>query len=278
MRVQAQQITYTVLRLAPYIRRPELRSRLEEVALNCFVAAGLGNATEVERHAEALLGLVQLGKSLYEVELINGDMLIGALKDLAAIARMPEVKKAAEDKPDVAELLNEGARLFSIKKPVIEDAPSVSFAERSATFGNLDRQLPNVRQFGNEVVAERSATINPNPPQIEALPNDRQLSGQDELPIEPDDADQEIIEEESGSMSGMVSIGSAIRQSAIIDKIRSMTIRGSDGELVGCRMKDLTAIFPEVSERTLRNDIQRLVNQGKIERHGAGGFSVYVIK
>jgi len=38
-----------------------------------------------------------------------------------------------------------------------------------------------------------------------------------------------------------------------------------------CRMKDIVAAFPEVSERTLRNDIQGLISEGVVERIGNSG-------
>ena len=43
----------------------------------------------------------------------------------------------------------------------------------------------------------------------------------------------------------------------------------------GCRMRDLTVQFPDVSERTLRGDVQKLVDGGSIERVGSksGPFS-----
>jgi len=43
----------------------------------------------------------------------------------------------------------------------------------------------------------------------------------------------------------------------------------------GCRMRDLLVQFPDVSERTLRSDIQKLVDSGDIERTGSksGPFS-----
>jgi hypothetical protein len=53
------------------------------------------------------------------------------------------------------------------------------------------------------------------------------------------------------------------RQSAILDFIRELPN--------GCRMRDLTARFSDVSERTLRNDLQSLVQEGLIERVGSQG-------
>ena len=78
----------------------------------------------------------------------------------------------------------------------------------------------------------------------------------DKLPHLPD-----IFEENE-------SLESTIRQSAILEKIR---------QLPNCQLKDLMESFAEVSERTLRYDLQKLFNQGLIERIGAGPSTYYVI-
>lgn len=58
------------------------------------------------------------------------------------------------------------------------------------------------------------------------------------------------------------------RQSAILGFIRQLPN--------GCRMRDLTGRFPEVSERTIRNDLQTLLSEGLIERIGnKGPFSSF---
>lgn len=57
------------------------------------------------------------------------------------------------------------------------------------------------------------------------------------------------------------------RQSAILEFIRQLPD--------SCRMRDLTVKFPEVSERTLRNDLQTLNAEGLLERTGKGPFSFF---
>ena len=59
----------------------------------------------------------------------------------------------------------------------------------------------------------------------------------------------------------------ANRQSAILEFIRQLPN--------GCRMRDLTGRFPEVSERTIRNDLQALLGERLIERAGKGPFSSF---
>ena len=61
---------------------------------------------------------------------------------------------------------------------------------------------------------------------------------------------------------------SAIRQSAIVERIRQSG---------NAAMKDIIAAFPEVSERTLRYDLQKLCFSGAIQRVGNGGPSSYYI-
>jgi predicted ATPase len=67
-------------------------------------------------------------------------------------------------------------------------------------------------------------------------------------------------------------IAGAMRQSAILEKIRQ-----SENQKI--QVKDLTTSFPEVSERTMRYDLQKLCSQGVLERVGNGGpGSYYALK
>lgn len=69
----------------------------------------------------------------------------------------------------------------------------------------------------------------------------------------------------SGTHTG-VSLSAETRQSAILQKLRQSG---------NCRMRDLQEILPDYSERTLRYDLQSLLEQNAIERIGSGGPSVY---
>jgi len=59
---------------------------------------------------------------------------------------------------------------------------------------------------------------------------------------------------------------SAMRKSAIMNIMR---------QVQNCRIKDLVAAFPGTSERTLRYDLQKLCEEGIIERIGPGGPGTY---
>ena len=59
---------------------------------------------------------------------------------------------------------------------------------------------------------------------------------------------------------------SAIRQEAILNRIRQSG---------NCRMKDIQEMLPDASERTIRYDLQTLLEQNLIERIGNAGPSVF---
>ncbi|MGC9968193.1 MAG: DeoR family transcriptional regulator [Minisyncoccia bacterium] len=56
------------------------------------------------------------------------------------------------------------------------------------------------------------------------------------------------------------------RQAAILEKIRQSG---------NCRIKDIQELFPDCSERTIRYDLQALLEQSLVERIGGGGPSVF---
>ncbi len=59
---------------------------------------------------------------------------------------------------------------------------------------------------------------------------------------------------------------SAIRQEAILNRIRQSG---------NCRLKDIQDVLPNISERTIRYDLQTLLEQGHIQRVGVAGPSVF---
>ena len=69
---------------------------------------------------------------------------------------------------------------------------------------------------------------------------------------------------EETSIDDKAPIKAAIRQSAILERIR---------QFGNCRLKDMQEFLPDVSDRTLRYDLQTLTEQGLIEKVGTAGLS-----
>lgn len=95
----------------------------------------------------------------------------------------------------------------------------------------------------------------------------RQSSGLEKLPDlrEVFSAPPAVIENRQENGNG---INATIRQSSILEKIRQSSNRQ-------VQLKDLIAVFPDVSERTMRYDLQKLCGQGVLLRVGNGGPGVY---
>jgi hypothetical protein len=72
------------------------------------------------------------------------------------------------------------------------------------------------------------------------------------------------IDDPANTINGILK--SAMRQTAILDRIRQSG---------NCRLKDIQDVLPDTSERTIRYDLQTLLEQNLIERVGSAGPSVF---
>lgn len=99
----------------------------------------------------------------------------------------------------------------------------------------------------------------------------------EEIRVNIDNSENEIEIGKNNDMtgeSGNQAIGAdhsaKTRQSAILDIIRQSNV---------CRLKDIMRdiheFFPDISERTVRYDLQRLVEEGTVERTGSGGPATF---
>lgn len=206
---KAQEISYALVRVAPYIRRVELRHRLERLGLQLLEEVGLQNFEVAIRTASVLEGLINIGKSVYEIEPVNASVIIGELRSLSETM----------------------AQLAGI------DLDSGNSADVAAIFSKVPAVVPQQEQQEEE----------------------KEFKANQQTAIASSD--------EPGSSNGN-GLASTIRQSAILEKIRQSPNRQSP-------LKELIAAFPEVSERTMRYDLQKLCNQGLIERVGNGGPGSY---
>jgi hypothetical protein len=72
-----------------------------------------------------------------------------------------------------------------------------------------------------------------------------------------------------------IAVEPAIRQSTNDSAIRQRTILERIRQSGNCRLKEIQDILPNCSERTIRYDLQTLLEQGLIERIGNAGPSVF---
>ena len=252
---KAREISYALVRVAWYVKRPDLRSRFDALAIELLensARAGSNNSLENLNQAlstvSVLDGLVRLGHSIYEIEPVNATILVTELDNLnKAIRQYGNLPNEGEKLPDIGNLFSKSdpVQVETKVQPVevVENNP-LSNQDSGADFINVEQQ-PSVVDL-NELDGDLDGNKNMADGEIQNYDNSKNKS------------------------SNGNGFNTAIRQSAIINRIKS-------GNGNGCRLKDLLAEFPDVSERTLRYDLQRLCEQGIIERMGNGGPSSYYV-
>lgn len=217
---KAQEIVLALIKVAVYIRRPELRQRLEKLAFNLLETATGKEFESALKISGVLEGFILLGQSIYEIEPINARILVQELANLNAVMRQ------------FAELdVKEGGIKLDISE-IFSKVPAV-------------QQREDINPAMNAAVDSAMNTASP-------------------LSIRQSYAEAGNLEENNGNYI----LGVALRQSAIIEKIRQ------SGKVA---LKDLLAAFPDVSERTLRYDLQKLCGQAVLERIGSSGPATYYV-
>lgn len=202
---KAQELSFAVLKVAAYIRRFELRQRIEKLSFNLLENISYQNPELSLSSIDALRNFVMLGKNLYEIETRNAVILDRELSALhAQVRHFAGVGKSLDVES-----------LFSIELPVKKSPPAPKLAEDGSGEIAID-------EGGNEEYGNKSGN--------DFTANYRQ------------------------------------------EKIMAMIATSPDRQL---QLKDFIAAFPELSERTIRYDLKKLADSGRIARQGSGGPSNY---
>src|SRR5262249_24251856 len=118
-------------------------------------------------------------------------------------------------------------------------------------------------EIGNLAALLQEGNRKPEEPQIEFRNADVDLSDifaieESETLIETEVEARDIdATKDSGNLESAIRQSGKNRQSAILERIR---------QTGNCRLSDIQAILPETSERTIRYDLESLVQQKLIER------------
>ena len=259
LKQKAREISYALNRVSFYIKREDLRNRLERLSVDFLesVAFAGEDASDkqslliVFKNISALDVLIRLGYSLYEIETVNANILLKEIESFNSAIR--QFCNSAIANPFAGESANIES-IFSMPPAIIRQT------ENQATC--LRRQVPQTDlQEGGAEIADNIAMIDKEKEIVakaySAGEESLQTAVADSFINKP--SIKNIISENRVAAS---SGNSAIRQNLIADKIRQI------GKVT---VKEVTVQFPGVSERTLRYDLQKLCDQGVLERVGNSG-------
>lgn len=241
---KARGVCLTLIKISVYAKRAELRHRLERLAFDLIEHAATRDFQGFLRTASVLDGLIKFGKNVYEIEPVNADMVIQELGKLNEAMRqiadlsLPDLEKPPSQISD----LSNNATLFEAMKTnaaivIARDNPAMGQEIQQSVAGDTAIKTGNVGLEPGKARKKKPA----NPTILK-------------------DADDKTGNPPLGTVEN-----AAIRQTAIVERIRQS---GNDP----VKFKDVIAAFPDVSERTIRYDLQRLSNQGIIERVGESGY------
>lgn len=238
LKQKAREISYALNRVSFYIRRDDLRNRLERLSFEFLenVASGSEDVSdkktlfEIFKNIAAMDVLIRLAHSLYEIEPVNANILVKELDSFNSAIRQfgnapTETIRVRQSGNHTGELPNLET-MFSMPPAVIENSETAT----------IDKE--------KEIVEKAYSTVNKE-------------SGNS--PIKPF---SEQVEKVRQSFTQSIDPSIAIRQKLIAERVR---------QLSKANLKDLAIQFPNVSERTLRYDLQRLCDRGIIEKIGNSG-------
>ncbi|MDP3729210.1 MAG: DeoR family transcriptional regulator [bacterium] len=228
----AQDLVYALIQLSASIQRFYLRTEIEKLAFELL--------EDISR--------VSVSYSMDNVE--------KAVSDITALDSIVRVGYSLYE----IELVNATLLIEELDKL---DAAMRQCAHNTAILNNTaKRELPK-KQLLDSFKSKKVEVV--RDPEIEKV-NKEIETIVEETAVEV--SHQAIVINRQESSKDDSNINVAIRQSAIINRIKS----GNEG---GCRLKDLIAEFPDVSERTIRYDLRHLCEGGIIERVGNGGPASY---
>ncbi len=248
---KAYEIAYAVFRIVPKVLDGTLSQKMTAEATELLVGVAGENHHQALKSLEILNYLVKFGIDLNFISFMNGDVLIREISNFEA--SIAESINAANEDVDIS-------GIFTV------DAQEVRHSER--------REESSLPQKGSFAVASYSAeaisntlsvsedglpkslpkTVFPKPKTVFGRPSYSVTKGGETMAVKPG------MTEKSGNI-----IKSGMRQIAILDRIRQSG---------NCRLRDIQEILPDCSERTIRYDLEDLIERNIIERTGNGGPSV----
>ncbi|MHB9019342.1 MAG: DeoR family transcriptional regulator [Minisyncoccota bacterium] len=343
---KAREISYALNRVSFYIKREELKNRLERlsfeflenVAVSAEDASDRQSLIKVFKNISALDVLVRIGHSLYEIETVNSNILVreldsfnSAIRQLAetnsamgSLSAMPahagqagssEFGKANSANPFTKQELNLES-IFSMPPAVIKESVNSSVMQNAsigvkkdlgrngvvASSVAMNERLPvqqdpkrSIKEVGASTIGKDFANIDNEKEIVERAYSS---SNEKAASLKAGELRSEIYERENSTINKPMGVDSGnlknkvnnsfsssqtiirkfqnginqqvrdesgnrtIRQNLISEKIRQ------SGK---ANVKELISQFPGVSERTLRYDLQRLCDQGIVEKIGSSG-------
>ena len=271
IKTQAFEIAWAVFRCAELFSQDKLRSEIEAAAVELSSNFGVLDKAQGDElpYIEKLTAIVRLAESVGQIAPVNARVLYRELDNLTKAIRLSIAEQ--EGRRNITDSLE---RMFTNSAYASQMGNT---AEQNSEIKQPIEQA-EVRQFGN---IDTLLSVASKPVQQE----DEKISSAAPVPADP--LAQFIQKSSAMPNSPVQTTGSAIINSAKPAVSQQTTsVRQTQSapagswqyvilqkvkELGQTTTKELTANYPEISERTIRFYLQKLVDNGSIDRIGSSG-------
>lgn len=268
---KSYEIAYALFRISAKISEKSFSEAITAEGIELLRNSASARYEEIEKIILSIEYFMRLGSGVGIVDSANSETLIYELNELRKI--IAELLKEGQsigatqvdlsgifEKAEFGDLSNQQTKEDNHKITFPESVINETIKDNNNSYFEENEYNPdddifepkkNIKEFGNDTFGNNLNVNYSN-------------SANEDL------VDNSLIKENNVENKDRVEVGnifkSGNRQTAILDRVRQF---GS------CRIKDLCQLFPSCSERTLRYDLQSLIEQNLIERIGVVGPAVY---
>ena len=263
---KAYEIAYALFRIAGIVRNNGIAEYLEAGALKYLRAIILMDTNSANESSRELEFYLRIGQDLNFIHPENAQAVIVELRELNEhIAESVGAERAPES-----------LRLVFSGKEVKPNRGRETLQDIKISLDNINKQIEILSTTEQEDDIDLVEAIRPMVVETQKEPKKIGLKIEKQ---KPDVTINEVAIEEP-----KINIfNGETRQMAIYELIRRFDAahrRQSGNEFGkesgnGCRMRDLQESFTGVSERTIRYDLEKLIEMGLIERAGQSGPSTF---
>lgn len=300
IKTQAFELSWAVFRCTELFSQDKLRKEVEAAAVELITDSGaISNTLESEfPRIETLTSLIRLAESVGQIASVNANVLYRELDNLAKAIRLEVVER--REKKNITTSLeriftnsaytnnlqsitdngeqNANSVSSTIVSPVIPAEAGIQSVQKSVA-DNSASQFGSIEQLLS-AAAKSSQPINNNQQQkvgSAVSAHDNPLGQFMQMEVRESAQPNSTIRQatsvaQSPAVATTTFVSAPIRQVqvAAIGSWQSVILQKVK-DLGQTTTKELTASFPEISERTIRFYLQKLVDNGLIDRIGSTG-------
>jgi predicted transcriptional regulator len=240
------EVVWAVFRVAEHTVRPKIKDGLEDKAVDYLLFKDMKTLDGLEE-------LVRFCAQIKEIGAVNVNVLLREIGNLrAAMTEFEDNQRrqiVASKNPETAPKIEEVFSRPPMKVSDLLEAIKEGFRVKSE----------EGKQARSEEFGKYPAKLSPT---TEVLEDKSLAREQESLAREPDNSSETNQSPARKKDRFEAVVGFKERNEIIMNILTKRSL---------CHLKDLAIALPNVSERTIRYDIQRLMDKGTVERVGTGG-------